>query len=74
MTEPEITEYLRIIPININFKNIRVLTSKWITMSGEEIKIIKGLGRKDIEFYDNSFRLRKRYYKTINNNFTFKKQ
>ena len=74
MTKEEITEYLRTIPIDINFKNIRVLTSEWIAMSSEEIKIIKGLGRKDIEISDNNFRLRKRYYKTINNNFTFKKQ
>ena len=74
MTKEEITEYLRTIPIDINHKNIRVLTSEWIAMSSEEIKIIKGLGRKDIEISDNNFRLRKRYYKTINNNFTFKKQ
>lgn len=74
MDRIEITEYLKTIPIDINFKNIRVLTSEWVTMSSEEIKIVKGLGRKDIEFSDNSFRLHKRYYKTINNNFTFKKQ
>jgi hypothetical protein len=78
MTKEEIKNWIKANVFYVNIIHYKTgemyIVSDWV--KPENIKIVKELSKEmeEIQIDEKQFRLHKRYYKTINNNFTFKKQ